>query len=151
MDPLVPAVSTLGDDVGDVSRAAQLDRQVLEEVVVVRRPGVFAVEPGVRRHSLLIGVGGGGHVAVGNRTVLNAERLGGSANVRHGYGRGEGEEASDEDQAETRRPPRRPTPTSFPSIHCFFSYAFITRACVRFMGMFFFVFVFLDTSLLQFL
>ena len=86
MDPLVPTVSALSDDVGDVSWAAQLDRQVLEEVVVIRRPGVFAAEPGVRRHSLLIGVGGGGHVVVRNAPVLNAERLGGSANVRHGYG-----------------------------------------------------------------
>ena len=107
MNPLVSPVSSLGENVSDVPRSPQFDFQILKKVIVVGGPSVLAVEPGVGSLSLRIGVGGGRHGAVGDASVLNAQRLDFSTNVFNGIGGrgggGEGNEGgNDDDDAQTQ-------------------------------------------------
>ena len=94
LHPLVAAVSTLGEYVGNIARTTQPDLEILKEVVVVGSPSVFPVQSSVGSLSLRIGVGRGRNGAVRNTAILDAERLDFATNVFHSAGRGERHEAT---------------------------------------------------------
>ena len=123
LHPFIPSIASLRQNVGDVSGPAETDLQILEEIVVIGRPSIFPVQPGVGRHSLGIGVRSGRHVLVWNAAILHAERLNFAANVFDGAvraGGSEGEEARDHETAQARPRQHAPrAPTLLPHLYLF--------------------------------